>query len=542
MDTLLSKFGAKVNSVITGFDRIVFKGIISPIMYAAGMESFLVARKVLNKDFKDYAMSQSKAIVDSAEALSIEHCDRRITYISSASARKEELAHKQQEESGIEEGLIGVWSCVESCNTFKSTYNSEQTYPSLSFERSKCKHLYFYFDDPVYGFMNVRLQTWAPYEIQIALNGREWLRRSLDKAGCGYRVSGNKFLHIDDYGLAQRFLDAQARVNFEEVLKGFLPSVFPRMPEVLGKGLSYYWTFWQSEVAKDYIFTNSAELSALMDDFLIHAMITGKGDRILKYFGKPVKDGGQPHHNASPEIYTRAKYWYEGLRLRHWCDKNSLKLYNEHNVLRFEMTINDPTRFQIYRHAEGQDKSEEKRFMPMRKGVADTAPRFEISKYAINRFAEHMAAAEEKSRLGETVASVTSSFTSHGKRYRALDVFGKDKELLNAISDPAFDVHAITNKKLQESLAGAAWANGMTGKQLSARITRHLRLLREHGLIKKLPNQRKYTLTDKGRKIARYAQYGGYAIERYGCANQRYSRNSWAYRYFDNSQDLCAWK
>ena len=32
MDTLSSKFGAIVNSVITGFDRIIFKGIIRPIM------------------------------------------------------------------------------------------------------------------------------------------------------------------------------------------------------------------------------------------------------------------------------------------------------------------------------------------------------------------------------------------------------------------------------------------------------------------------------------------------------------------------------
>jgi len=87
--------------------------------------------------------------------------------------------------------------------------------------------------------MNVRLQTWAPYEIQIALNGREWLRRSLDAAGCGYVLSGNKFLHIDDYSLAQRFLDEQVKTDFNGVLKGFLPSVFPLMPEVLGSGLSY---------------------------------------------------------------------------------------------------------------------------------------------------------------------------------------------------------------------------------------------------------------------------------------------------------------
>jgi len=149
--------------------------------------------------------------------------------------------------------------------------------------------------------MSVRLQTWAPYEIQIALNGREWLRRSLDKAGCRYSVSGNKFLHIDDYDLAQGFLDKQAKMNFEEVLKGFLPSVFPCMPEIPGPGLSYYWTLWQSEVAKDYIFKSGDELRGLMEDLQLHALVTGRGERILKYFGSPVRVDGQPFNNTFRE-------------------------------------------------------------------------------------------------------------------------------------------------------------------------------------------------------------------------------------------------
>lgn len=501
MDTLLNKIGTKVNSIITGFDRIVFKGIIRPLMHAAGMESFLISRKVLNKDFKNYAMEQSQKIVESAEEIAAEQCGSKVTYIRSLNERKEKLAHDRQKERGVDEGLIGVWSCVESCNTFRSTYNPTQTYPNLRNERSKCKHLYFYFDDPVYGFMSIRLQTWAPYEIQISLNGREWLRRSLDTVGCGYVVKGNKFLHIDDYGLAQVFLDEQTRTDFAKVLEGFLPSVFPRMPEVLGKGLSYYWTFWQSEIAKDYIFKDSGTLSALMDDFQLHALITGKGERILKYFGSPAKLDGQPRQGSNPEILSRTNNWYDGLRVRHWNDKNSVKFYNEHNVLRFEMTMNDPSKFKSYRHAEGQDKSEPKKFMPIRKGVADTAVRAEVSKNIIDRFAEHMSAVEEKTRLGELLAQISSPLKRKGKKIRALDIFGKDLELLCAVSDPAFNVSGITNKKLQIMLAGTLWAKRMSGKQLSGRISRHLRLLREHGLIRKLPNQWKYTLTDKGRKI-----------------------------------------
>ena len=501
MDTLLSKFKGVVNGVITGFDRMLFKGIIRPIMHTAGMESYLLARRVLNKDFKDYAMAKSKSIIESAEMISKEQCGCGITYISSVNERKETLAHKRQEETGIKKGLVGVWSCVESCNTFKSTYNPTQNQPSLKFERSKCKHLYFYFDDPRYGFMNVRLQTWLPYEIQIALNGREWLRRSLDSAGCGYFIDGNKFLHIDDYSLAQKLLDEQAKIDFSEVLKGILPSVFPLMTEILGRGLSYYWTIWQSEVAKDYIFKSKDSLDTLMDELLLHALVTGKGARILHYFGKPVRANGQPHQNANPEIKSGAKIWYDGLRVRHWLNRNSVKFYNEHNVLRFEMTMNNPTDFRIYRHSELQDKSEPKQYLEMRKGIADTHARYEVSKNAINRFTEHMSTAEEKVRLEELLSMVSKPLRDNGKRYRALDVFGKDQELLRAISDPVFDVNSITNKDLQKTLVETSWANKMSGKQLSGRISRHLLLLRKHGLIRKLPRQRKYTLTEKGRKI-----------------------------------------
>ena len=501
MDTLLNKFGSVVKGVITGFDRIIFKGTLQSIVYAVGMQYFLMTQGVLNKDFKAYAMENSNKIVESADEISERLCGCRTIYLPSSNERKETVVRKRQEETGVTEGLIGVWSCVESCYTFRSTFNPGATYPILKSEPSRCKHIYFYFDDPVYGFMSVRLQTWAPYGIQIALNGREWLRRSLDSINCAYTLSGNKFLHIDDYDLAQTLLDAQLNTNFVSMLNSFLPSVFPCMQEILGENMSYYWMLWQSEEATDYIFESPDALKPLMDDFLLYSLITGTGDRILKYFGAPVKLNGQPRINSNPEILSRASLWYDGLRVRHWSGKNSVKFYNEQNVLRFEATVNDPGQFRIYRHTENQDKSEPKKLLPMRKGVADINVRSKVSRNIIKRFTEHLSAMEEKTRLGELLKPITQPLMVGGKRIRALDPFGKDLKLLQAISDPAFDADAITNKGLREILEDSTWAKGMSGKRLSARISRHLSLLRKHGLIKKLPNQWKYTLTDRGRKV-----------------------------------------
>jgi hypothetical protein len=189
------------------------------------------------------------------------------------------------------------------------------------------------------------------------------------------------------------------------------------------------------------------------------------------------------------------------MRVRHRNGKNSVKFYNEHNVLRFEMTMNDPKMFKIYRNSESQYEDEPKKFMPMRKGIADASARVEVSKAIINRFTEHMAAAKEQTRIGTMLDFVETPLVQEGKKTRALDIFGRDREFLRAISDPALDVHAITNKQLQNILKGTSWAKNMSGKQLSARITRHLALLRKHGLIEQLPKQRKYVLTDMGRRI-----------------------------------------
>ena len=122
MDTLLHKFGGKIKGVIEGFDRIVFKGILKPICYAAGMQIFLHGQGILNKDYKGWVQEKTTAIVRDAEEYSVSQTGLETQYLSSSRTRKEEVAHAQQIALGIQSGLVGTWSCLESCNTFKAAY------------------------------------------------------------------------------------------------------------------------------------------------------------------------------------------------------------------------------------------------------------------------------------------------------------------------------------------------------------------------------------------------------------------------------------
>ena len=500
MDTLLHRLKEKINGVIEGFDRIVFKGTLKPLCYAVGMQSFLSWRGVLNKDYKNWVQDGSTAIIRDIEEYTKATTGTGINYLPTYRIRKEAEAHKQQEKYHIESGLVGTWSCLESCGSFKALYNAKAGYPQIVANQTRCKHLYMYFDHPIFGFMSVRIQTWAPYDIQIAMNGREWLRRQLDEAGVGYHRDGNKFFYIDDYEKAQQLLNAQLDTRWIESLSGFLPTVFPSMGNLLGENMNYTWTLWQSEWARDYIFDEPDVLTSYMGQLLRHAFITGTGERILRYMGHPVRENGQPYPSAKPEVITRLNSFYDGGRIRHWVGRNSLKFYNEQNILRFEFTMNDPTKFKIHRTVEGSG-SEEKKFLPMRQGIADIVPRTRICSSRINNLTEQMATLEDDITVGELIAKVTNPKVTGGKRYRGLDVTGKDLPLLKCIADPKYSVDAITNKDLQLSLGNTAWANSLSGRGLSGRISRHLRLLREHGLIKKMPKQHKYLLTAKGRAL-----------------------------------------
>ena len=500
MDTFLHKFESRIKGCITGFDRIVFKGCLRPLMFAAGAQQFFQARGVLNKHYKPWVMEQSAALVESANTLAQSTVGHAITPIASCHARKEELVHTSQQQRGITQGLLGVWSCVEACSTYRASYDAQAGFPQLRWTSSRCKHLYFYYDHADYGFMSLRLQTWFPYGIQIALNGREWLRRALDKEGCRYLIAGNKFLHIEDYALAQRLLTQQLDTRWTELFGGMLTEVFPTMRRTLGDRLAYYWTLWQSEWATDYVFENPLVVTALMDRLLRHALMTGTGARVLSYLGRPVQANGQPHPLAHPELLSRVNQWYDGTRIRHWVDDNSVKLYNEQNVLRAEMTMNNPSAYQVHRLAEGQHEGPKQR-LPLRKGVADIVVRTQVADDVNHRFMAQMATLTDQTPLRDLLQEVTQSCLRDGRRVRALDITGKDRALLQALADPQYVVSGLTNKALQPVLGVLPWAHEKTGKPLAARIRRHLRLLRDHGLIRKLPCQHKYQLTETGRQL-----------------------------------------
>jgi len=95
MELFIKRFSGLVKGTLNGFDRIVFKGCILPLMSYLEVMNFCRTMGILNKDYKSWMMNQTKLIIEDAEQYAINNCGQGITHISTWRTRKETLAHER---------------------------------------------------------------------------------------------------------------------------------------------------------------------------------------------------------------------------------------------------------------------------------------------------------------------------------------------------------------------------------------------------------------------------------------------------------------
>jgi hypothetical protein len=499
MQQLIKSFGDSIIGVMSGFDRIVFQGMIRPLMYPEGAMGFFHRRRIRFVDAKKWVTEQTGRLVSAVERWSRRECGEGISYLPSSSIRKDSIAREHQQKKRVTAGLVGTWSCLEMGTSYRLAYGEGA--PQLRCHGTRHKHLYVYLDHEDYGFMSIRVQTWLPYRLQIAMNGREWLSRQLEKAGIGFERLGNKILQVEDIDAAQRFLTQQLSTNWCSLLDSFVPIAFPTITATVGMDLRYTWTLWQSELATDFLFRDQHALSDVMGSMVRHAFIGGHPERLLHYFGHPVKKNGQPHRSFGGSLKSNIIELDDGYRVRHWHNSNSVKMYNELNNLRVETTVNNPSAFRAHRRKEGAGDESPTQLLPLRKGVADTFLRAQVSQRINDRFADYIASTRSSTPLRSVLESVTLRMRRRGRSVRALEPTGKDLDLLAAIADPRFTIGGFSNKQLRQLLVDTQRYAGKTDKQRSGITTRSIRLLRDHSVIRRLPKAHRYQLTARGRQL-----------------------------------------
>ena len=112
--------------------------------------------------------------------------------------------------------------------TFEYHRSQDHHERGLRLRPSKCLHLYKYFLHPRFGFMSARIQTWFPFNVQICMNGREWLARQLArKHRSDFKRVDNCFTWLGDPPLAQRLMNEQLASDWPRALNAIAHSLNP---------------------------------------------------------------------------------------------------------------------------------------------------------------------------------------------------------------------------------------------------------------------------------------------------------------------------
>lgn len=485
---------AQIVGKLTAADRTIFHGHLTQLFHPSGFETFLWRDGVPLKDFAPYVQRATETIKAHAEKTAAD-AGRPFMYLQEAmtAARgrsKEDLARQIAERDGVREGLICIFSTLEPCLSFDVRPNRARQKLEVVRRRRKCLHLYFYLLDREFGFMHIRLQTWFPFQIQVYINGREWLARQLEQRGVRYQRYENALTSIDDLALAQQLSSRFFRRKWPRVLDAFARRVNPWLPRLRKAGFDgYYWVVDQCEIATDVMFHSRAELAALIPDLLEHTIVALSARDALRFLGK------KPARSA--DVTADLKQRPEGCRVKHRVRHNSVKVYDKWNVLRVETTINNPREFNVLVR-DGRSW----RWKPMKKCVANFWRMADIGRSANARYLEALGAARPRRQVLDELDELCHPRIVGGRRFsRFQPVRAEDCALFAAVLAGEHAINGFTNRDLARRLYATPAPSAADAQQRRERISRAIAKLRGHGLVAKVPKRRLYRVTPRGQRV-----------------------------------------
>jgi hypothetical protein len=500
MQQFIAKFKKDIQGVMSGFDRVLFRGSLRRLTHSLGMKWYLSQNNILCKQYQDHVKEISQKVKKAALA-PFQEQNLLVKHVYGEDD-KEKIARAAAAERGITEGDVCALSALEMAPTFQH-YKTD-----MVIRPRPCLTIYHYRMDPEFGWMHARIQTWFPFSVHVCINGREWLARRMDREGLRYVRQQNCFPWVEDIRRAQELFQEQLTVNWTERLQPFAQRLNPLHEEIFRNyNAQYYWSGFQCEWATDILFCPGT-LTRLAPLLLEHGMLSFSSADVLKFLGHRTSLSGQAHGNFTGELTTDFKSRASGDRVKYRINGNSLKGYGKAStpvgdVFRVETLTQHVEVFKTYRPTEGGPE-DDLQWRRMRRGVADMHRRAEVSQKANERYWDALSTVDDSTRFSQFTRTLEQPCQYQGRRVRALHLFqADDHQLLQAVNRGEFVINGFRNRDLQPLLYGSVNPKAPLSlkekRRRSAAVSRKLRILRAHGLIHKVPKTHRYQVTSHGR-------------------------------------------
>ena len=358
--------------------------------------------------------------------------------------------------------------------------------PQFSFtkEQRRVSVFYIYIWDTRMGPGFIKICTYFPYPLKVWVNGHEWAKRQALAAGIGFTELSNGFASCDDPAALQQICDrfgpGTVQVWFERWM-----AKLPLPLTAADRSAGFWWelSMRQVETSRTLVFSTDVRARAFFEALLCENMDLGRPERAELLFRRGQRRG-VPSSPPRDGFKTRIDQYCSLVTMNINYKNSRLKQYLKDGIaLRIETVINNPNDLgcnkQLHNLPELQDKAR-----------------------AINaRLLETETAGQDTALVSPVIERITRpTVTGDGRKAPALR-FGdlRVQALAGATAAMLFTVTGITNKTLRGLMTGLLH-RPYSMNQASYDLSR----LARNGLIARVPDRNRYTLTPDGLLFATF--------------------------------------
>ncbi len=358
--------------------------------------------------------------------------------------------------------------------------------PQFSFtkEQRRVSVFYIYIWDTRMGPGFIKICTYFPYPVKAWVNGHEWAKRQALAAGISFTELSNGFASCGDPAALQQICDrfgpGTVQVWFERWM-----ARLPLPLTTADRDAGFWWelSMRQVEASRTLVFSTDVRARAFFEALLCENMDLGRPERAELLFRRGQRRG-VPSSPPRDGFKTRIDQYCSLVTMNINYKNSRLKQYLKDGIaLRIETVINNPNDLgcnkQLHNLPELQDKAR-----------------------AINaRLLETETAGQDTALVSPVIERITRpTVTGDGRKAPALR-FGdlRVQALAGATAAMLFTVTGITNKTLRGLMTGLLH-RPYSMNQASYDLSR----LARNGLIARVPDRNRYTLTPDGLLFATF--------------------------------------
>ena len=397
--------------------------------------------------------------------------------------RKDDIALEYQAQFSGVEGILFVGKAQEKTAVFRTQKrrnpDTGQAYPWIVRSTAMVNHYYFYGIDEDFGPFFLKFCSYFPYNAKLCINGHEYVKRQLAKEGIAFEGLDNGILTCAHPRRLQQLCDGLSSAKIDKLLRKWLARLpHPFTAKDRAAGYRYDVSILQAEFSLTQVLDRPLCGRVFFEEVIRENLDIGRPDQVQLIFQRRIS-------KRTPGRF-RTRVLTEGVTPSLHIDyKHSrIKQYHkEGRALRTETTINDTRDFGIGKRLSN---------LPALRRLGFQANRRLLD---VQRISQDCAVGEDAFRGVNEPIEIDGQRAS-GLRFANVVV----QALFSALLVFRLLPRGFSARDLRDHwapLLGKAPAD-MTMGQMSY----HLRRLRLHGLIERIPGTHRYRVTRHGGRTA----------------------------------------